>query len=538
MKIKRIYIENFKNLKKVEAKFDSEELVSTLIGCNGSGKSNLIEFIVKIFRDLDLGEKPSHSYELEYTCRKREKDKYPFEFEDRDSAIKIVVKDNVKKISGDKDIDIDVDGKQVTFKNFTENKEYLPTHVFGYYSGPSNRLEKYFEKHQEEFYHKLRYPEKYHIEENELPLRPLFYARQIHSLFVLLAFFVDKDDKLKKFLRSHLGIKELESVLFILSNPPWKGPKDGDSRFWYAKGIVQRFLDKLYELSLAPMTLKYKVKTNLGHPKEATKEFKCFFLNANALDELRKNFTTISDFFKNLESTYISNLIHEVKIRVKVENNESLTFRDLSEGEQQLLMVLGLLRFTREDESLFLLDEPDTHLNPNWSKDYIKFLNDIVEDKKHCQIILGTHSPIVIGGLTRDQIQIMRRDDKSLMVEAATPEEDPRGMGYAGILKSDMFGFKTILDEYTVGLLDEKRSLAVKDKLNSEEKRKLQELNESLKGIDFTTSIRDPMYDSYVKLISLMKDDSEFRRHILNMLKLDDNKVKILKKLLMSQKLF
>ena len=27
-------------------------------------------------------------------------------------------------------------------------------------------------------------------------------------------------------------------------------------------------------------------------------------------------------------------------------------------------MVLGLLRFTKEDEALFLLDEPDTHLNP------------------------------------------------------------------------------------------------------------------------------------------------------------------------------
>jgi hypothetical protein len=34
----------------------------------------------------------------------------------------------------------------------------------------------------------------------------------------------------------------------------------------------------------------------------------------------------------------------------------------LSEGEQQLLMVLGLMRFTKSHQSLVLLDEPDTHL--------------------------------------------------------------------------------------------------------------------------------------------------------------------------------
>ena len=31
-----------------------------------------------------------------------------------------------------------------------------------------------------------------------------------------------------------------------------------------------------------------------------------------------------------------------------------------------MLTVLGLMRITREDHCLFLLDEPDTHLNPIW----------------------------------------------------------------------------------------------------------------------------------------------------------------------------
>jgi hypothetical protein len=43
-------------------------------------------------------------------------------------------------------------------------------------------------------------------------------------------------------------------------------------------------------------------------------------------------------------------------------------------GEQQLLTVLGLLLFTRNDESLYLLDEYDTQLNPVWTYDYLRLL--------------------------------------------------------------------------------------------------------------------------------------------------------------------
>lgn len=522
MKIKRIYIEDFKNLKNVTARFESEQLVSTIIGKNGAGKSNLIEFIVKIFSDLDRAIYPTYAYELEYSCRKRLTSIYPFDFEETPSLIKIsATTSKTKKIV--ENVSITVNGKPINFKKFTSSKEYLPTHVFGYYSGPSNRLEKYFEAHQEKFREKLRYPEKFNIEEHELPLRPLFYARQIHSLFVLLAFFVDSDVTIKKFLSDHLGIEELKSVLFILNEPPWKGPKNGDPRFWFAQGIVQRFLDKLYICSLAPMTLSYRIKTGLKRAQR--REVKCLFLKDDAaLKELQANFHTLGDFFKNLESTYISELIYEVKIRVKVRGgNNSLTFKDLSEGEQQLLMVLGLLRFTKDGESLFLLDEPDTHLNPNWSKDYIKFLNEVVGDPQHCQIILGTHSPLVISGLLRDQVQIMRRNDETYEIEAVTPEEDPRGMGIAGILKSDMFGFKTILDEYTTNMLEEKRRLAVKDTLTANERDKLRDLNTYLEDIDFTTSIRDPLYNNYVRIVSLIKNNDELRKDFLNFISNNSN---------------
>ena len=65
MKLDKLWINEFKNLKDIEIDFDQDELVTVVIGWNGAGKSNVIEALVIIFRDLDLHKAPSFSYKLE-----------------------------------------------------------------------------------------------------------------------------------------------------------------------------------------------------------------------------------------------------------------------------------------------------------------------------------------------------------------------------------------------------------------------------------------------------------------------------------------
>ena len=54
MRIDKLAIESFKNLKNFEIDIDESQLTSIFIGRNGAGKSNLLEALVIIFRDLDL----------------------------------------------------------------------------------------------------------------------------------------------------------------------------------------------------------------------------------------------------------------------------------------------------------------------------------------------------------------------------------------------------------------------------------------------------------------------------------------------------
>lgn len=478
MRLDKLTIGNFKNLRDFSIDFNEQSSTTVLVGRNGTGKSNLLEALTIIFRDLDLGEPPQFPYSIEYVCRNHQ------------VRIEAYMPDAPKHVR------VWVDGFAVSYRQVgqIEGERCLPNYVFGYYSGPSNRMEEHFDKHQERFYRDL-------LDGKDQPLRPLFYARPIHSQFVLLAFFLKQEEVTGQFLREHLWIEGLDSVLFVMNAPSWKS-REGDVRFWKARGTVSQFLDRLYDLALAPLRLKQRVSA--GFRKTTSREHLYLYLkDIGALRGLAKNYRTQQELFKALESTYISELISEVRIRVKARNVDgSLTFRELSEGEQQLLMVLGLLRFTKEDESLFLLDEPDTHLNPAWSLRYLEFLRQIAGTQENSHIIMATHDPLVIAGLTRSEVQIMQRDDETGHIAAEYPRDDPKGMGVAGLLTSVVYGLRSELDLETLSLLDKKRELAAKPELTDDEQAQLRALDERLRGLDFTITVRDPMYKLFAEAMT------------------------------------
>ena len=502
MRLLRLHIKRcqstpgFKNLSDFVIDFDEESPTTVLVGRNGTGKSNILEALTVIFRDLDLElSNPQFKYELQYTCR----------------GLQITVDGDPDRTS--KKIQVTVDGETISGKAFNENKRtYLPSYVFGYYSGPSNRMQEHFLKHQEQFYTELIGGSS----ADQLPLRPLFFAQHIHSQFVLLAFFLEQDKEVLRFLNDHLGITGLDSVLFVMKKPPWTS-REGDERFWRARGVVASLLDRLYRHSLAPMRHRWRVP--LGFRKTTELEHLYLYLpGTESLQELKLGYATQQDFFKALESTYISELIREVRTRVRARcSGAPLTFRELSEGEQQLLMVLGLLRFTREDESLFLLDEPDTHLNPTWSVQYLQFLKEHRRPGPEWAVITATHDPLVVSGLTRQQVRVMLRDTLDSPVRAEMPDVDPRGMGVNGLLRSELYGLRSALDLPTLQKIDERDAIRAKQKqlqdqgadLTEKDRLKLIQLSNELATLGFTRDFRDPIEQQFADAMARQTSKKE-----------------------------
>jgi ABC-type multidrug transport system ATPase subunit len=231
-----------------------------------------------------------------------------------------------------------------------------------------------------------------------------------------------------------------------------------------------------------------------------------FVPDKDALNRVAEQIGEPARFFKYLESTYISDLIDEVRINVKHRDiNGSLNFTQLSEGEQQLLTVLGLMRFTHEDESLFLLDEPDTHLNPIWKLRYFDEIDKVVKLQKgsaagSSQLVITTHDPLMIGSLRREQVRILRCQGGRTIVD--TPDEHPQGMGVAGLLKSELFGLPSTLDSHTLNHLrrrNELLALKAKKALTQKQEEELKKIRDELDDLGFSREYRDPLYQQFIE---------------------------------------
>jgi ABC-type transport system involved in cytochrome c biogenesis ATPase subunit len=310
----------------------------------------------------------------------------------------------------------------------------------------------------------------------------------------------------RSFLRDHLQIDGLDSVLFALKRPPWSR-KGGDPRFWNAVGEVQEFLSRIYDRAMLPIRMDRRIAVDLTK-NPAVENLYLFLAQPDALAEVYKSYGNQYAFFTALESTHLSKVLGEVRTRVRMTpaaGGGEVTYRDLSEGEQQLLLVLGLLKFTARDEALFLLDEPDTHLNPAWSTQYLTFLDRFIRGRDSCHIIMSTHDPLVFAGLDRAQVQIFRRDNHGRAV-AELPDQDPRGMGVAAILTSDLFRLRSTLDPKTQADLDRQRILAMKSELTPAEEEEMRRLKEDLRGRGFDQTIRDPLYHQFLKAWTELED--------------------------------
>jgi len=182
-------------------------------------------------------------------------------------------------------------------------------------------------------------------------------------------------------------------------------------------------------------------------------------------------------------------------------DDKPFEFDQLSEGEKQLLAVVGALQLTNRPDNLVLLDEPDTHLNPQWSWDYPSMLTKAfdAEQQRRSTVLMATHTPIMISGMTSDQVLLAHQ--RSDGAPAFTrPRRHPRGQGIANLLcSSEYFGLPSSLDKETQKLLDERLAISVKDVLTGVDKARLKTLNVQLEVLSQGISERDPDYVAFLR---------------------------------------
>ncbi|MFV1468374.1 restriction system-associated AAA family ATPase [Idiomarina sp. HB] len=145
-----------------------------------------------------------------------------------------------------------------------------------------------------------------------------------------------------------------------------------------------------------------------------------------------------------------------------------MLLKELSDGEHQLLHSLGLCLLFRNTNSLFLLDEPETHFNPDWRANFISRLRRCFpkDGDASREMLITTHTPFLISDSKPENVLVFKKENDNVTIKM--PDYNTLG---ASINKITMntFGKRETIGAYAQEILDDLRQRFEKGDENNEE---------------------------------------------------------------------
>lgn len=173
---------------------------------------------------------------------------------------------------------------------------------------------------------------------------------------------------------------------------------------------------------------------------------------------------TLVEVFEALRSWKASGLLEDVALTIKrlgrtISADSELddvvvTFDQLSDGEQMLLGRVALLfLLRRQDGTLLLLDEPETHFNDVWKREVIDLVDEAILKTTSAQVIVATHTSIALTDVfSSEVVRFVNRDGR---IKVDTPAFPTFGADPGRILLH-VFGSPDVIGRRAAEFLREK----------------------------------------------------------------------------------
>jgi len=142
----------------------------------------------------------------------------------------------------------------------------------------------------------------------------------------------------------------------------------------------------------------------------------------------------VAEFEYSVNSPVGVDLLDYYIVRLTSKSGEIVTPSDLSSGEQTILQVVLWLYYSQhhgEFPKLMLLDEPDAHLHPAMTRQFLAVLHEVLVKRYGVRIILATHSPSTVALAPEGSIFEMKRAGE---VQASPSKQHAIGLLTSGLL--------------------------------------------------------------------------------------------------------
>lgn len=384
---------------------------SIIIGMNGTGKSFILKTIADLFYEVDQLIKTSKRARIPYYFHLR----YSIDQETYDLISSRLIKEEHKNISRPNIVGV-----------FALVNRPIDRPIFaeGFSLGP---LEEY-----EIDLSRIKLPRKVIVSTSQLNDRFTFPKKNIESIYrysgvkrtaqmistksfennIASSLFRSVKDNnfqsgLKKVLVDYLGFEQHLKVIYQTKkhktfftreldyqgvaeffkkwidgrkSVPWSKSKF-EHLLYEDKDRLERIIDFLRKISVNNKIIKHKTNSSAR------------FLVVDFFDD-----EIDSSEFEMIDELLALDLITLNSIEIK-KNRQEIKLKEISAGENQILMSLLGIYSRIQLNSLILLDEPEISLHPNWQMKYIHLLKEMFSDYHSCHFLIASHSHFLVSDL-------------------------------------------------------------------------------------------------------------------------------------------
>jgi len=384
MRLKHLHIiGEYKNLKDFKLDFDGTSFIDVFVGKNGTGKSNLFEACLEIFKHIF-----NHDYPISFD--------YKLQYEIDGVEVLIFRKDDKWRNNEEQEIAF-------------VNTQLLPTNILIYYSGHNDTIGDFIEEFNETHREKLnrnRNSEHFNSEDARL-----FFGIGKEYKNILLASILLQSDvlNLKQIIKQKLGIVSVGSEIKMVFQKPFFASKgttfdefDPEARFWGAEGYFRDILNEIWDVNKIENT---PIRAEGRIERENSEEYILY----RSFNDFKTKFNdkTIFEIFITLDNLKTIGLLKEIDIEVELISGKKISLSQFSDGQFQSVYILSITEIFKELNCISLLDEPDSFLHPEWQFAFFDQLNEISEaSSKSNHVLMSSHSASTLTKIDERTIRV------------------------------------------------------------------------------------------------------------------------------------
>ncbi|MDO6738737.1 restriction system-associated AAA family ATPase [Wenyingzhuangia sp. 2_MG-2023] len=417
-------------------------------------------------------------------------------------------------------------GNSKTLLERKDVKIFLPDFIIAYSSGENQTVNLPFFKMRfiqyDEYLYRLIKDLDYSKPENRF-----LYLDEYYNQAVLLSIYLLREKETLKPFKDEIGLEDIKSFRLVIKQNRFEKAHNDVIRTLSKddknnKHKTQRELTSIINASIE----KLKSCSTTSYFNDESKEW---FLDFSVDDECRKafkyhfrndafelfttfqvllnlnNYKTPNNVKKkvyNSKNIYINQdviplpydeerIFRFKDVVLKLNNIDEIIYtKSLSDGEYQFIHSIGLCMLFRDTNSLFLLDEPETHFNPDWRSNFISTLKDCLQQDyskgldNRRDLLITSHSPFIISDCQPENVIVFDKE-KNKVVHKTAKEKGIRTFGTSvNILTEEIFGKTASISKLSLDVIEEikKMPLTTLDEIKKA-KEKARVLGESVEKV-------------------------------------------------------